>query len=102
MRERIRAYSKRRVSTQTVSYPNAGSIFKNPPEIPAGRLIEELDLKGCRVGGAQISEVHGNYIVNVGKASSKDVLSLIALAQKKAMEEQGISLEPEIKIIGED
>jgi UDP-N-acetylmuramate dehydrogenase len=102
MRERIKAYSKKRVSTQTVSYPNAGSIFKNPPEIPAGRLIDELDLKGCQVGGAQISEVHGNYIVNVGKASSKDVLSLIALAQKKAMEERGISLELEIKIIGED
>lgn len=102
MRERIKAYAKKRGSTQTVSYPNAGSIFKNPPEIPAGRLIEELGLKGCRMGGAQISDVHANYIVNVGEASSKDVLALIALAQKKAMEERGIPLETEIKIIGED
>ncbi len=102
LRERIKAYAKKRGSTQTVSYPNAGSIFKNPPEIPAGRLIEELGLKGCQVGGARISDVHGNYIVNVGKASAKDVLALITMAQKKAMEERGIPLEPEIKIIGED
>ena len=102
MRERIKAYAKKRVSTQTVSYPNAGSIFKNPPEIHAGRLIEELGLKGCQVGGARISDVHGNYIVNVGNASSKDVLALITMAQKKAMEERGIPLELEIKIIGEE
>ncbi len=102
LRERIKAYAKKRGSTQTVSYPNAGSIFKNPPEIPAGKLIEELGLKGCQVGGARISDVHGNYIVNVGKASARDVLALIALAQKKAMEERSIPLELEIKIIGED
>ena len=102
LRERIKAYAKKRGSTQTVSYPNAGSIFKNPPEISAGKLIEELGLKGCQVGGARISDVHGNYIVNVGKASARDVLALIALAQKKAMEERSIPLEPEIKIIGED
>ena len=102
MRGKIKAYSKKRVSTQTVSFPNAGSIFKNPSQMPAGKLIEELGLKGHQVGGAQISDVHGNYIVNVGNASSRDVLALIKLVQNKAMEERGIPLEPEIKIIGED
>ena len=80
---------------------SAGCIFKNPATIPAGMLIEELGLKGERVGGAVVSEVHGNFIVNEGNASARDVLSLIEIVREKARVVRGIQLETEVEIIGE-
>lgn len=102
IKEKIDSYKRARQTTQSISFPNAGSIFKNPEGISAGKLIEELGLKGQRVGDASISDVHGNYIVNVGNASSRDVLNLIAIVKQKALKERNISLETEIRCIGED
>ncbi|MDR2811882.1 MAG: UDP-N-acetylmuramate dehydrogenase [Endomicrobium sp.] len=90
---------QRRLKTQPLSFPNAGSIFKNTKGFSVGKLIEETGLKGVRVGGAQISEIHGNFIVNIGRASSKDVLSLISLMEEKIYKQFSIKLETEIKII---
>ncbi|MBN2223857.1 MAG: UDP-N-acetylmuramate dehydrogenase [Deltaproteobacteria bacterium] len=87
---------------QPLSLPSAGSVFKNPPGMPAGRVIAELGFKGTRVGGAEVSELHANFIVNRGGARAVDILSLIDRIVLKARDERGIELEPEIKIIGED
>ncbi|MFQ5900022.1 MAG: UDP-N-acetylmuramate dehydrogenase [Thermodesulfobacteriota bacterium] len=102
IKEQMDSYNKIRRAGQAVPFPNAGSTFKNPPGISAGRLIEELGLKGLKVGDAMISEVHGNYIVNAGEASSQDVLTLIGLVKKKALRERNISLETEIRVVGEE
>lgn len=85
-----------------LTYRNAGSVFKNPEGAPAGRIIEELGLKGICRGGAQISEKHGNFIVNLGGAKAADVLGLIDLVKAKVLEEKGISLETEVCIVGEE
>jgi len=82
--------------------PSAGSIFINPKPKSAGLLIEACGLKGKRIGGAQISEKHANFIVNLGGAKAKDVLELIALAQKKVKEKFKITLQPEIIILDEN
>ena len=85
-----------------LEYRNAGSVFKNPKGMPAGKIIEEAGLKGTRIGGAQVSEKHGNFIVNLGSATARDIIGLIELVQKKVLEAKGIALEPEVKIIGEE
>jgi len=90
----------KRNQSQPVNFPNAGSIFKNPPGDFAGRLIEQAGLKGIQIGGAQISEKHANFIINKGNATAKDVLELIKLARSKVYEKFGIMLELEIKLIG--
>lgn len=101
--KKIKEFRDKRKTTQLINWPNAGCIFRNPNEsISAGRLIEEANLKGVRVGDAQISEVHGNYIVNLGSASTRDVLSLIAMIRDKIYQTTGILLETEIKVVGED
>jgi UDP-N-acetylmuramate--alanine ligase len=99
-REIAAGESKRR-TTQPVA-ASAGCIFKNPAEIPAGRLIEELGLKSLRVGGARVSEVHGNFIVNDGGATAADVLELIGQICAHALRERGIELETEVQIVGEE
>jgi UDP-N-acetylmuramate--L-alanine ligase/UDP-N-acetylenolpyruvoylglucosamine reductase len=81
---------------------SAGCIFKNPGEVPAGRLIEELELKGTRVGGARVSEMHGNFLVNERNASACDMLNLIALVQETAWKARRIRLETEVQIVGEE
>ncbi|MFA4916357.1 MAG: UDP-N-acetylmuramate dehydrogenase [Syntrophales bacterium] len=85
-----------------LEYRSAGSIFKNPRSIPAGQLIDEIGLKGTRVGGAKISEKHGNFIVNMGHAKAADILFLIDMVKSRALEQRGIALETEVIIIGED
>ena len=80
---------------------SAGSVFKNPPGDYAGRLIEEVGLKGFCIGNAQISEQHANFIINRGGASARDVESLIQLAQREVMDKKGVWLEPEVKIVGQ-
>ena len=91
---------KRRTSQPRES--SAGCVFKNPGTTPAGKLVDELGLKGVRIGGAKVSEIHGNFIVNDEKASAADVLNLIAKVQETAQRERGIALETEVQIIGEE
>jgi len=101
VRGRMETFSRRRWESQPRE-PSAGCIFKNPPGIPAGRLVDELGLKGTRVGGARVSEVHANFLVNTGEAHARDLLDLIALIRQRARAERGIELEPEVEIIGEE
>jgi len=91
---------KRREGTP-FDQPCCGSVFKNPDETTAGRLIDRCGLKGRRVGGAEISKVHANYIVNLGNASADDVLKLIDIARTAVFKEFGIELELEVKVLGE-
>lgn len=90
---------KRNLS-QPVELPNAGSIFKNPPNDYAARLIEQAGLKGLSIGGAKVSEKHANFIVNFNNASAKDVIELMKIIQERVHQKFGIMLEPEIKVIG--
>jgi UDP-N-acetylenolpyruvoylglucosamine reductase len=99
--QRMKAFSEKRWGSQPAA-PSAGCIFKNPGAIPAGRLVDELGLKGVRVGGAMVSAEHGNFIVNDGKATARDVLELISILKAKARAERGIELHTEVEIIGED
>ncbi|MEC5126869.1 UDP-N-acetylmuramate--L-alanine ligase [Verrucomicrobiales bacterium BCK34] len=95
------ASKEKRRSSQPVA-ASAGCIFKNPEAIGAGQLVDELGLKNTGVGNAEVSEVHGNFIVNQGKATAKDVLDLIAQIKAVAKKERGIDLETEVQIIGQD
>lgn len=90
-------YRKR---TQPLSQPNFGSVFTNPPGHFAGALIEKVELKGHRIGNAQISTLHANWIVNLGGAKAADVTSLMAEAQRRVLETTGVTLTPEVKRIG--
>ncbi|HEY4716978.1 MAG TPA: UDP-N-acetylenolpyruvoylglucosamine reductase, partial [bacterium] len=99
---RVRKILDYRNSTQPHSLPSAGCIFKNPQKISAGRLIDDLGLKGVRVRGAMISEKHANFIVNIGNATAKDVITLMELVKDKVKEERNLFLEPEIVILGEE
>lgn len=98
--KRVKDCLAKRKTTQPLEYPSAGSVFKNPPNNYAGRLIEEAGLKGKRVGGAMISPKHANYIVNTGGASADDVLALMELARERVREQTGIELESEIRVVG--
>jgi UDP-N-acetylenolpyruvoylglucosamine reductase len=98
--QRMRSFSQKRWDTQPAA-SSAGCIFKNPKTIPAGKLIDELGLKGMRVGGAVVSAVHGNFIVNEGGATAQDVLKLIETIKQRAKETRGIELETEVEIVGE-
>ncbi len=89
-----------RAGTQPLNVPSCGSVFKNPEGDFAGRLIEAAGLKGERTGGAQISEVHANFIANTGGATAVDVRRLMELAQEAVEKETGIRLEPEVRLIG--
>ncbi len=97
----IAASVAKRRSSQPVA-ASSGCIFKNPEGIPAGRLIEELGLKNLAVGAARVSEIHGNFIVNDGRASTSDILALIAKIQQAAKDKRGIPLETEVQIVGVD
>jgi len=100
IRERMTKFSEKRWESQPAA-PSAGCIFKNPSTIPAGRLIDELGLKGARVGGAVVSDVHGNFIVNEGNATARDVLGLIDAIKERARAARGVELETEVEILGE-
>ncbi len=98
---RVRSYSEMRKRTQPLDYPSAGSIFRNPKKGPAGRWIEDLGLKGFRMGQAMISDKHANFIINLGKATAQEVIDLMEMVERKIYEEKGISLEREVKVVGE-
>ncbi len=98
--KKVKDYLDNRNKTQPIKMSNTGSIFKNPDSIAAGKLIEELGLKGYEIGGAQISELHGNFIVNRGSAKASEVLKLIDVAKENAYKLRGIILEPEVRILG--
>lgn len=98
--QRVEDYVTRRKAKQPLEFPSGGSVFKNPPNDYAGRLIEEAGLKGRRIGGAMISPKHANFIVNTSNARADDILALIDLVREKVKEESGIELEPEIKVVG--
>ena len=99
--ERIGAYLDHRHKSHRVGYPNAGSFFRNPDGMQAWRLIADAGLSGCRVGGAQVSEVHANFLVNRGGAKAADFIELGRIIKEKVMESCGITLEEEVRIVGE-
>lgn len=101
IRTRMADYAARRRETQPRE-PSAGCSFKNPPGHPAGKLVDGLGLKGLRVGGACVSEAHGNFIINTGGATAADVIALLRQVRGVVKAEQGIELEPEIILIGKD
>ena len=102
IREKMAEIMRLRQEKHPLRYPNAGSIFKNIPGMPAGKIIEEAGLKGARSGDAQISLKHANFIVNKGRATAADIQELIALVQDTVKKEKGINLETEVVIIGEN
>lgn len=99
--DRMEEFARRRRMTQPLNLPNAGSIFRHPPGQFAGKLIENCGLKGASVGGAAVSEKHAGFIVNRGDATAKDVLELIRLIRERVFRETGITLECEIRIVGD-
>ena len=90
----------RRKRSQPLNFPSCGSVFKNPEGHSAGALIEQAGLKGKAIGGARISDVHANFIVNENKASSQDVIDLIELAQASVLKQFGVELQLEVKLVG--
>lgn len=100
-RAKIDHHLARRKATQPLDLPSCGSVFRNPPGDAAGRLIEFVGLKGHRVGGAQISEKHANFIVNLGGATAMDVMSCIRAAWEGVHRETGVTLTPEVHVVGE-
>ncbi|MBN1573788.1 MAG: UDP-N-acetylmuramate dehydrogenase [Deltaproteobacteria bacterium] len=105
VRRRMGENNEKRREKHPLGAKSAGSVFKNPKgpgSEPAGKIIEGLGLKGKRIGDAEVSPLHGNFIVNLGKASARDVLELINIIRKRAMEERGIDLQLEVKVLGED
>jgi UDP-N-acetylenolpyruvoylglucosamine reductase len=99
--ERMGMFSNKRWDSQPAA-PSAGCCFKNPATIPAGKLVQELGLKGAKVGGAMVSFEHGNFITNDGTATARDVLDLIEIIKAKVKAERGIELHTEVEIVGED
>jgi UDP-N-acetylmuramate dehydrogenase len=98
----VRELRDRRKSREPHGVPNAGSIFKNPPNEFAGRLIEACGLKGRRVGGAEVSPAHANWLVNADGATAKDFLALVEIVRAAVVERFGIRLELEVKVVGEE
>ena len=100
--ESLKRNFEKRKKTQPYSYPNAGCIFKNPQEKQAGWLIERAGCKGLRVGGAEVSTKHANFIVNRGNATFNDIVKLMELVRKRVLFKFGIELKPEVLILGRD
>ena len=95
-----REFILKRNETQPLEFPNLGSMFKNPPNTFAAKLIEQAGLKGKRVGDAQVSEKHANFIVNLGQAKAAEVVKLIELVKRTVYQKSGVMLELEVKMVG--
>ena len=100
IRAKMEASLNRRKETQPLTQPSAGSVFKNPPGDSAGKMIDSLGLKGYRVGGAEVSPVHANFIVNNGSATASDVLAIIIEVRRRVKDVYGTELKTEIRFIG--
>jgi len=100
-RQQIKALMEKRSASQPLQLPNAGSVFRNPPGNHAAKLIEGCGLKGKRIGGAQVSEKHANFIVNMGGATATDIENLIEEVQATVEAKTGVKLHPEVRIVGE-
>ena len=101
-RARIKEFLAKRIATQPLQLPNAGSVFRNPPGDHAARLIESCGLKGLARGGARVSEKHANFIVNPeGAASAADIEGLILEVRQRVLDSKGVKLIPEVRIVGE-
>ena len=98
IRAKMQELMARRKATQPLEYPSAGSTFKRPVGYFAGTLIDQCGLKGLQVGGAQVSEKHAGFVINVGGATFADVTELICKVQERVEAEKGVRLEPEVKI----
>ena len=101
IREIVHGNLLRKKTSQPIRFPSAGSVFKNPPGMRAWEAIHSVGLRGVRIGGAQVSEMHANYIVNRGGATARDILELIHRIGKGVERELGLTLELEIRIVGE-
>lgn len=100
-RQQIKELLSKRIASQPLNLPNAGSVFRNPPGDHAARLIQQCGLKGKRIGGAQVSEKHANFIVNTGDATAADIEDLINEVRQTVAAQTGVQLHPEVRIIGE-
>ena len=101
IREEIKDYNSRRREKQPLEYASAGSTFKRPEGYFAGKLIEDAGLKGYQIGDAQVSEKHAGFVINRGSATAADIYSLIEYVKHRVMETSGVTLEPEVKMIGD-
>ena len=99
-RQEIKTLLSKRIASQPLNLPNAGSVFRNPVGDHAARLIEASGLKGKKIGGAQVSEKHANFIVNIGNATAQDIETLILEVQAIVLEKTGVTLHPEVRIVG--
>jgi UDP-N-acetylmuramate dehydrogenase len=98
---KIRELLAKRGATQPTQWPNAGSVFRNPPGDHSARLIEATGLKGLRIGGAEVSTLHANFIINTGTATAADIETLIETVRTRVQAAQGVALVPEVRTIGE-
>lgn len=101
IRGRMRELAEQRREKQPLQYPSAGSTFKRPEGYFAGKLVQDAGLKGKTIGGAQVSEKHSGFLINIGNATAQDILDLIAFCQKEVEAQFGVKLETEVKIVGE-
>ena len=100
-RQEIKELLSKSIASQPLNLPNAGSVFRNPPGDHAARLIQQCGLKGRRIGGAQVSEKHANFIVNTGGATAADIENLVNEVRETVLRQTGVELHPEVRIIGE-
>ena len=97
---RIQAFLEKRKATQPLDQPSCGSTFRNPPGDTAGRLIDAAGLKGFTIGGAQVSEKHANFVLNLGDATARDIRAVIEAVMAKVEAVHGVKLHPEVEIAG--
>lgn len=102
IKEKMTELKTRRNEKQPVNYPSAGSFFKRPEGYFAGKLVQDADLKGVSVGGAEVSQLHSGFLINKGGATATDIIQLMRIVQAAVMERFGVMLEPEVRIIGEE
>ncbi|MCQ4936615.1 MULTISPECIES: UDP-N-acetylmuramate dehydrogenase [Anaerotignum] len=101
IKNRMKELGEQRREKQPLQFPSAGSTFKRPEGYFAGKLIQDADLKGKSIGGAQVSEKHAGFVINKGNATTQDILDLISFCQQTVFDKFGVSLETEVKIVGE-
>jgi UDP-N-acetylmuramate dehydrogenase len=99
---KMKEFNDRRNLKQPMDWPSAGSFFKRPEGYYAGKLIQDAGLKGLTIGGAQVSPKHSGFIINIGEATATDIISLMHIIQATVLDQFGVRIEPEVRIVGED